>query len=228
MLALILATVLRFARAEPPPTDLIRAALAGDARAGQDLVAQAAPAIRARVLRHTRGRRGPGGLDTDDLTHEVWCRLLSDRGRRLLAYDPARGKTFGGYLSMITGQMISNLAETHGAQKRSAPGGLGALDEGVAVPEAKASPEVQVDARRALEGLWGALEQELPDRGRVVLRLLYVDGCGPAEAARRMGVKTQVVYNWQHKIRGLAKDWRQAAAESGKGEGAAPVAHGES
>ncbi len=206
-------------RADPTRLDdqaLIRAALGGDSAAGRTLVDRAAPAIRARVLRHVRGRR-LAGLDVDDLTHEVWCRLLAGDAKRLRAYDPTRGKTFGGYLSLIAGQLISNVVEQHRAVKRSAPGGETNLEDARAVSEKAPSPEAIAGRRQELRALFTHLEGELPPRGRVVLHLLYSDGLSVDEAAGRMGAKRQVVYNWQHRIRKLA---RAHAQEKEAGEDA--------
>jgi len=194
-------------RTDPSSLDdraLVRAALEGDPKAGSALVERAAPAIRARVLRHI-GRRRLAGLDADDLTHEVWCRLLRDDAKRLRAYDPAKGKTFGGYLSMVAGQLISNVVEQHHAVKRQAPGGETALEEATAVGEKAASPERSAIERQSLRALFAHLDGALPPKGRVVLHLLYTDGLSVEEAARRMGATRQVVYNWQHKIRKLAR-----------------------
>ena len=218
---LLFATLLPFRRRDAlDDRALIRAALGGDADAGRALVDRAAPAIRARVLRHVRGRLG--GLDVDDLTHEVWCRLLQNGGKRLLAYDPARGKTLGGYLSMVAGQLISNVVEQQRAVKRSAPGGETALDDARQVSEPAPSPEETAAAREDLRALFEHLEGALPPKGVRVLYLLYSQGLGVDAAAERMGVKRQVVYNWQHKIRGLAR----AYAEE-KGTDSAAVVQGE-
>jgi DNA-directed RNA polymerase specialized sigma24 family protein len=145
----VFAALLSFRRRDPHALSdvaLIRAALDGDARAGRALVDRAAPPIRARVLRHV-GPRRVAGLDVDDLTHEVWCRLLDDDGRRLRAYDPARGKTLGGYLSMIAGQLVANVAEHGRAQRRSAPGGQVELNDETPAPAA--TPEARTARARS-------------------------------------------------------------------------------
>lgn len=209
MLNVLLGAVLSLRRQDDVPT-MIRQALAGDRRAARRLAERCAPVIRVRVLRMTRGRTGPGGLDTDDLVHEVWCRLLTDDGRRLRSYDPARGKTFEGYISMIAGQLVATVAEHHAAAKRRAPGGHGELEEARHVAAAAADPEANVAGRQAKDALWQHLEAQLSARGRVVLALVYTDGLSVDEAAARMGVKKQVVYNWQHKIRGLTRAWAAA------------------
>ena len=71
---------------------------------------------------------------------------------------------------------------------------------------------IVLDLKRdqAKDALWQHLEEQLSARGRVVLSLVYTDGLSVDEAAARMGVKKQVVYNWQHKIRGLTRAWAAA------------------
>src|SRR5688500_15721273 len=109
MLLSLLATLLGFGRRATVASDdrdLVARALTGDEAAERSLVKRVAPAIRARVLCVTRGRPGPGGTEVEDLIHEVWCRLLENNGRRLRAWDPARGKTLEGYVSLIAGQLV--------------------------------------------------------------------------------------------------------------------------
>lgn len=230
MLLSILLVLALLAFRRPPPTDdraLIEAALDGDATARRALVERVAPIVRARVRRHVRGPRGPGGLDVDDLTHEVWCRLLSDDAARLRAYDPERGKTLDGFVSMVAGQLVATVAEHHRAQKRAAPGGEGPLEEAEAVAAPVATPEKQAEDRRALSALWTHLDAHLPERGRLVLRLLYLDHASPDEAAATLGVNRQVVYNWQHKIRGLAGEFAAEAKDAAAGGGRSQRERGE-
>lgn len=202
-----LLSIRRFvAREAPSDVELIRRTLDGDAAAGQALARRVAPAIRARVLRHTRGR-AVHGHSVEDLVHEVWCRLLAHDGRRLRGYDPAKGKTLDGYVSMIASQVLANVVEQHSASKRRAAGGVGDLEEAQHTPAVEPGPERLVADRQRMAALWQHLEGSLPERGRLVLRLVYVDGMSVDEAAACLGVQRQVVYNWQFKIRREAGGW---------------------
>ena len=216
-----------FRRAPSPDADgeraLIRRALDGESRAVGELVRRVAPVIRACVLRGVRARAIPGGFDVDDLVAEVWCRLLARQGRRLLAFDPALGKTLEGYIGMVGMQMVANVVEQQGAQKRSAPGGHVGLDEARHIHSSEPNPEqCMVDQERA-STLWAHLEDQLPARGRLVLRLRYVDALSVGDAAAHMGVQPQVVYNWQHKIKQIVRTFadgdKETASDSGRYKG---------
>ncbi|MEL6544905.1 MAG: hypothetical protein AAFQ82_09780, partial [Myxococcota bacterium] len=50
------------------------------------------------------------------------------------------------------------------------------------------------------------LTQQLPPRGLLICKMLYVDHATPDRIADALGVSKQVVYNWQHKIRTLARE----------------------
>ncbi|MGV3621265.1 MAG: helix-turn-helix domain-containing protein [Archangium sp.] len=41
-----------------------------------------------------------------------------------------------------------------------------------------------------------------------MLKCLYSDGLDADETARVLGVNRQVVYNWQHRIRSLAREFQ--------------------
>ena len=213
VLALI-AALLGFLRRTPPSggdddVALVGRALAGQAEAARALVARLGPVIRARVLRMTGGRPAPGGEDLDDLVAEVWSRLWEHGGQRLRAFDPARGKTLEGYVSLVAGQLVQSRARAALAEKRG--GGRArepleaAMDKGSAHPH----PEEAALEAEDLSGLWAHLEAGLSARGRLVLRLVYVDALTVPEVAAALGVNAQVIYNWQHRIRSLAAEWER-------------------
>ena len=45
----------------------------------------------------------------------------------------------------------------------------------------------------------------LAAKGQAIYRLVYTDARAPEEVATLLGCNVQVVYNWQHKIRALAR-----------------------
>lgn len=198
-------------RSAPVPSEddaaQVRAALAGDRAAVRALVERLTPAIRARVLRLTRGAGAPGGHAVEDLVSEVWARLLANDAQRLRAYDPSRGKTLEGYVSLIAGQLVVTLVRAARAEKRGSGRAEEPLDAAEHVAAVSPDPEQSLVAASG-EGLFAHLEANLSDRGRLVLRLVYVDGLSVADAATALGVTAQVIYNWQFKIRGLAEAWR--------------------
>ncbi len=184
---------------------LVRAALKGRRAAVRILVHRLMPVIRAQVgftLRR-RYRRNPSAGDIDDLTQEMWLALFEGGGRKLLAFDPERGASFEGYVGMVAERELADRLRKEGAKKR---GG----DQHRADPELLerlpgAGSERALIAADQARRLGAHIDSVLPERGQLVFRYLYVDGRAPQEAARAMGVNTQVVYNWQHKIRQVAR-----------------------
>jgi RNA polymerase sigma factor (sigma-70 family) len=192
---------------------LLRAALEGRAAARNRLVVRLAPVVRARLRRALcnwpEGRIG--AHDVDDLTHLTWCRLLEHDAARLRAYDPGTGVSLVAYVSMVTQQLFLNVLEQHRAGKRAAAATVELEDAGdvpAPVDAARAA-----DARADLERVHGHLMRTLPERGRAVLALLYLDGLDVDQTAASLGVNKQVVYNWQFKIRQLARAFLDAGPE---------------
>lgn len=172
------------------------------------LVRRLLPVVRAQVgytlRRHWR--RSVASDTRDEYAQEVWLALLEDGGRRLLAFEPGRGASFEGYVGVITERTVVSLLRKQLAQKRG--GDQKAVNPEIMgqIPDHGVSPEAAVAARHEAVALFAHLDAHLPERGRLVLRALYVDGQAPADAAKALGVNTQVVYNWQHKIRQLARE----------------------
>jgi RNA polymerase sigma factor (sigma-70 family) len=192
---------------------LLRAALEGRAAARNRLVVRLAPVVRARLRRALCNWPGGrlGAHDVDDLTHLTWCRLLEHDAARLRAYDPATGVSLVAYVSMVTQQLFLNVLEQHRAGKRAAAATVDLEDAGD-VP-APVDAGRALEARADLERVHGHLQRELPERGRAVLALLYVDGLDVDQTAAALGVNKQVVYNWQFKIRQLARAFFEAGGE---------------
>ena len=215
LFGLLLAFLLT-AASQPSNADdvaLLQAALGGKMSARNHLVTRLAPVVRARLRRALANwpNHQLGAHDLDDLTHLTWCRLLENDQARLRAYDPQTGVSVVGYVSMVAQQLFLNVLEQHRAVKRSAIGHVD-LDDAVDIASTTDTPGA-MEARGDLSRVWGHLMHELPERGRAVLALLYADGLDIDTAAVTLGVQKQVVYNWQFKIRQLAR----AFFEDGEG-----------
>ncbi|MFN3199412.1 MAG: RNA polymerase sigma factor [Bradymonadia bacterium] len=188
---------------------LVRDALSGNTLAMRRLVRRLLPVVRAQVGYTLRRHwRRPVASDVrDEYAQEVWLALLEESGKRLMAFEPDRGASFEGYVGVVTERTVVSILRKRLAQKRG--GDQKAVNPEVMgqIADEQVDPERQVAARSEAKALFAHLDAQLPERGRLVLRALYVDGCSPADAAKALGVNTQVVYNWQHKIRGLARDF---------------------
>lgn len=183
---------------------LIEQTLAGDPEAKQALVKRLLPIIEGRVVRRV-GR----GSDVQDLVQEVWLALFEQGGRKLRAYRPDRGATLEQFVGLITEREVVEMFRRRSAQKRG--GHLQAVSTNeprganLELVTSHPGPEEQVVSKNLAARLWARLEKQLAPRGKLVFRLLYTDGLEPGEVARALGVNLQVVYNWQHKIRGLSR-----------------------
>lgn len=191
---------------EPSTAALIEPALAGDRRAAARLVKRLMPVIRStawQVLRRN-GHRRTGPHDADDLAQAIWLLLIKDDGRRLRAYDPARARTLEGYVAMVTRTESAHILARERAARRGGDAEHTDIDDARGLAGGD-HPEASAIGAELAERLRGVLRDGLSERGQLVFAHVYVDGRTPAEAAALMQVNTQVVYNWQHKIRGLIR-----------------------
>ncbi|MDP1830129.1 MAG: sigma-70 family RNA polymerase sigma factor [Archangium sp.] len=185
---------------------LIAAAARREREALRKLTERLLPVVRARVRRLQSKRADLRGLDTADLVQQVFVVLLDDDAWQLRQWDPARGATLEGYVGMVSEREVGNSSQRAMTRERRE-----ATDEPQAdAPIEQPSPEAQVIARQAAARLGEFLDGQLPPKGQVVLKCLYADGLDADEAARVLGVTKQVIYNWQHKIRLLAREFSAA------------------
>ncbi len=191
----------------------MRLALAGRGAAMRTLTRRLLPVVRGRVRGYfaRRGGRPLGGRDADDLVQDVWEALVRDQGRLLRAYDPTRGKTLEGYVGMVCRRELWRRAEEAGRKKRGGHLRVVDIDDVETPAPAHDNPERTAENRDLLAAIRRQVDAELPARGRLVFSCLYTDGLTPNEAATRIGVELQVVYNWQHRIRKLARATMAAA-----------------
>lgn len=213
--ALLALFVAGAAAAESEFHGLVRRAARGRSQAVRLLVRQLLPVIHARVRRFLACRAGRrlGALDADDLTQEIWCKLLEDDARLLLAWDPERSRTPEGYVGMLAQRELFNRLQAENAQKRGGGERPVPLDEAAPQAAPEPDPEEGAASRELLAEMSLHLAAVLPEKGLAVLRLVYEEGHDPPEAAQLLGTSVQVVYNWQHRIRKEARAFL-AACES--------------
>jgi RNA polymerase sigma factor (sigma-70 family) len=173
------------------------------------------PVLQGRVRRALR-RLTPAHVDdAEDVVQKIWVVLLKDGARQLLAYDAARGISLEAYVGMIAEREVRNHIQHETAAARRPAEGHAPLDEAGDVPNADPGPEADVLSADFAARLDAHLMGSLGPKGQAVLRLVYGDACAPDRAARALGCNLQVVYNWQHRIRTLAREF--VAAHGGSG-----------
>lgn len=208
LLAHLFTLVFAFAYGSAADEALVRQALGGHRGALRLLVRRLVPVIRARVAAYL-GRRGGrlGARDVDDVTQDIWLKLLEGDGHLLRAYDAERGKSLEGYVGLVCRRELWRRARALGAERRGGGQDDAPLEAATAAAHGDPDPEAQLVGRDLLDGLQRHLRESLPERGRLVLALVYEDQTSPQDAAEVMGVNTQVVYNWMHRIRALTREF---------------------
>ncbi len=204
-----------------PPFDpradalLVSRALREDRAATQELVARLLVVVRAKVRAVLRAPNGTVDYDlADDISQDVWVHLVSDGARRLLAYDPERGLSLESYVAIVAEREAISRLRRITAQKRG--GHLTAVEiDDLNAASAEPSPEEHLAEQQVATDLGRHLEGALPERGRLVWRYTFHDGRDPTEAARILGVEVQVIYNWQFKIRRLARNFLEQVKAAG-------------
>ena len=184
---------------------LIDRALGGDADSAARLVERLLPVIAARARRARYRFASLRAVEERDLVNDVWLILLAQDGQKLRAWRPEGGATLEGFVGMIAEREMWSLNEKQTTKKR----GLRALnlDDVAEVPQSAPNPEVAAVNKDTVARLQKHLEANLSKKGQVFFRYLYTDERSPDEVATVLGVSRQVVYNWQHKIRGLARSF---------------------
>ncbi len=185
---------------------LIRKALSGHGGSLRALTRRVLPVVRSRAAAYLRRRDGRlGAQDVDDLTQEIWLSLLEQDGKLLRGYDHSRGKSLEGYVGMVCRRELWRRNRAHLAERRGGGVDAAPMEDARHAAAASPDPEAATIGRDLLVSLDRFLADALPERGQLVLKLVYEDHLGPTEAAQVLGVNIQVVYNWQHKIRGLCR-----------------------
>lgn len=163
--------------------------------------------VRARVRRFL-SRSPRAGDEVEDVVQEIWLALLDRDAHRLRSWDRDRGVPLERFIAMIADRQLVSRSAHGRARRRSAQ--LVELD---AMPEDAAvdtwTPE-DAAGTAALLTRWRAhVARQLPVRGRTIFELMIRE-LDPDQIATALEVNRQVVYNWQHQIRGVLTDPNKA------------------
>lgn len=193
--------------------ELIRRAVEGRERGAMTvLVRLLAPILQAGVARVLlrRGAIASGRsvrAEVEDITQEVFERLLAQDGRRLLTWDPALGRaqTFFG---LVAQRHAHNVLDS----RRRSP----FTEEPVETKDLENGPSTDVDLERtlgsrdALRRLGKRLEEGLNDRDLKLFQLLYIEQLDDEEARARLGIGRDALYQARRRLllraRELARD----------------------
>jgi RNA polymerase sigma factor (sigma-70 family) len=183
----------------------VKRALAGNRGAQRSLAAFLSPVIRARIARRLRaaGRHDP--VLVEDLSQELWSKLF-DPARPILAKWELEGMSLENYVGQAAEWETNQRLRADRAAKRY-------VETEELSPELPAAIDIEATfaETQLAQHLFDRLHTELPPRGRLVLELLYRDQLSADQIAETLGVKRQVIYNWQHQIRSRAREILRSA-----------------
>jgi RNA polymerase sigma-70 factor (ECF subfamily) len=163
--------------------ELLERCLAGDAAAWTQWVAETAPVIRRAVV-HTLARHTgrADDRDADELTQDVYLRLVRDDCRLLRSFDPRRAR-LATWLTVVARSTAVDALRRR--RLRLVP-----LDE--PVRDRPAPPEARPEGPVVPPGL-------LTPRQALVLRLLFDEDWEVSDVARLLAVDEQTVRSTKHK-----------------------------
>ena len=144
--------------------------------------------------------------EPNDFVQEVWLKLVSNDGHLLKQYDAARGKSMNSYIKMITEREMVSILRKENAEKRGRYLTVELSDTDTELPY-PIPFDTKLEARNLVQNLYFWLCDRLSDLGIAVLHAIYFSGDDAADAASHLGLSTQAIYNWQHKIREMSREF---------------------
>ena len=180
-------------------------ALDGDPTLAHALLSELSRVVTRRVRRTLWIRRGSAGLaHADDLAQDALAALLERDGRRLRAWDPARGASLGGFVDRITFNLVQSwLRSPRRGWLESAcdPEVLGEV-----VVSDDANPERAAGARELVDRVLDRIHEALDTRERMLFQALVVDEVSIEELSGSHGLSTGALYVRRCRLRRLARD----------------------
>lgn len=179
--------------------ELVHRTLQGDVVAHKELIDLLAPIIRARVRWKLSTYKGRNDLSEEDLVQETWLRLLEHDAKALRNYDKTKSRPLT-YVGRIAEHAAQDILRRKYGERAGAEHAERIADQGPSV-------ERRVIANDQAKKFHTLLQSRLPERGRLVYALHFVDSKPTRDVARILRVSEQVVHNWIFKIRTLAREF---------------------
>lgn len=197
---------------------LIERGLAGDESAIESLVNLLTPVIQARaaraLLRHPRRARRAIEEEVADLTQEVFLELFRQDGRVLRAWQPLAGASLPTFVGIIAQRrVISRLRSGRQSPYQDHPHAPEELEghENAALE----SHERAVESRQELGRLLDEFREALTPKGLDMFYRLHVSSEPVEQICAETGLKPAAVYQWQTRLRQMARKARSALLGDG-------------
>lgn len=180
--------------------DLLRRTLGRDPSAARTLVDVLAPVVQARVARVLwRKGRTPDPRELEDLSQDVFAHLFEEDGRKLRAWDEARGLSLPNFVGLLTERFVLSYLRTG-----KPPGGEAAWED---VMDSEAANEVPVDvepamlSRDLLSILLDRFRESASPLAQHMFQLLFVEERDMSEVVELTHMSADSVYFWRSRLR---------------------------
>jgi RNA polymerase sigma-70 factor (ECF subfamily) len=184
----------------------VQRALDNDRPALAKLVRELVPVIKVEVgvalVRRARPQGRDPRQDVDDFTQSVLVHLLSDGGKLLRQWDPARGRSLASFVRLITRQRVSRILQGHRGNPWSDEP-TEQEDFETLAPETDDAPALE--SRDQLRVLMEHLRVRLSERGLLLFQRIYVEQRPIAEVAAEQGMTRGAIDAWNSRTRKLAR-----------------------
>ncbi len=158
--------------------------------------------VEVAVTLQRRGRlqRRDARQDVDDFVQDVLVHLLSDRGRVLRRWDPARGRSLASFVRLVARHRIARALEGFRGNPWSSDAAeneeLDTLDNG---------PSRRIESRVQLNSVLDRIHSQLNERGARLFQLLYVEQRSVAEVCELEGMSRAALDQWNARLRKTAR-----------------------
>ncbi|MBV1859661.1 MAG: hypothetical protein KUG77_14705 [Nannocystaceae bacterium] len=157
---------------------------------------EVAVTLQRRGRLHSRDAR----QDVDDFVQDILVHLLSEQGRVLRRWAPARGRSLSSFVRLVARHRISrSLGGFRGNPWSSQPTEAGQLDA------SDSSPSRRIESRVQLTTVLDRIHSQLNERGVRLFHLLYVEQRSVAEVCELEGMSRAALDQWNARLRKLAR-----------------------
>ncbi len=196
---------------------ILKRALSGDQAALRSLIDEITPVIQKRVARALLSyRQGPSAgrdvhQEVEDLSQEVLQYLFADNARVLRRWDPELGLSLLNYVGFVGERRAMGILRGKRSPWIDDPTLIEELPD---QPYSGDNPERAAASREILRLLLDRLKEELSAEGWHMFDLLLPQDLTPEEVAQETGKSLAAVYQWQSRLRKLARRLRDELSNS--------------
>ncbi len=195
-------------RPAPVTPEQIRKACEGDVEQLKMLCREIFPAIKLQVVkvlyRRARTQGRDPQQDIEDFAHDALAHLLSNGGKRLRAWNPARGLPLASFVRLLTRRHVSRVLDGYRGNPW-AGGATGETNVDDLELEPDHSPFNHTLSQQQFTRLMNRLDAYLDDRGLVLFELHYVEQRPVSEVAQLMAISREAFYEWRARLKRFAR-----------------------